>query len=220
MKTNINTPKGLLSLFAFLFLLSFSSCEKLALQKSYDYEGQAIDPHVNMTTWQYMASRPDVFSLMSEAIEYAGMKAVYEQTDQKYTYLLINNTGMTAFITKYGFSSIKNIDAEKVKKLLQYHVIEGDYHAYDKKLPTEPIYVKTLLDGEDGLLTIKVNKSSANSVGSPITNGNIIVNLRASNFVSASISSVTSNILPLNGAIHVFPGFAYYKRDANYIPVF
>ena len=220
MKKNIITLKSLLLIFTVLSLLSVAGCKKLPLQKSYDYEGQAIDPHVNMTTWKYMESRPDVFSLMSEAIEYAGMKSVYEQTEQKYTYLLINNVGMTAFITKYGFSSIKNIDAEKVKKLLQYHVIEGDYHAYDKKLPTEPIYVKTLLAGEDGLLTIKVNKSSANSVGSPITNGNIIVNLRPSNFVSATISSATSNVLPTNGAIHVFPGFAYYKRDANYIPAF
>ena len=74
-------------------IITFASCEKLALQKSYDYEGQAIDPHVNMTTWQFMQSRPDVFSLMSEAIEYAGMKSVYEQTDTKYTYLLINIQG-------------------------------------------------------------------------------------------------------------------------------
>ena len=200
--------------------LTFGGCDKLDLQKSYDYEGEALDPHINMTTWAYMQSRPDVFSLMSEAINYAGMKSYYEQMDTKYTYLLINNTGMTAFITKYGFSSINNIDVEKVKKLLLYHIIEGEYHAYDKKLPVEPIYVKTLLAGEDGLLTIKVNKSSANSVGSPITNGNILVNLRPSNFLSASISSVTSNIMPLNGAIHVFSGFAYYKRDANYLPVF
>ncbi|MNR32721.1 hypothetical protein D3C85_1503340 [compost metagenome] len=127
---------------------------------------------------------------------------------------------MTAFLTKYGFSSITQIDVQKVKKLLQYHIIVGEYHAYDKKLPVEPIYVKTLLAGEDGLLTIKVNKSSANSVGSPITNGNILINLRPSNFLSASISSVTSNILPTNGAIHVFPGFAFYRRDANYTPAF
>ena len=220
MKPIIKRYTCLLLMLQVCSLLTLTGCKKLALQKSYAYEGEAIDTHVNMTTWQFMQSRPDVFSLMTEAAEYAGMKSVYEQTDAKYTYLLINNTGMTSFITKYGFSSIKNIDAEKVRKLLQYHIIEGEYHAYDKKLPTEPIYVKTLLAGEDGLLTIKVNKSSANSVGSPITNGNIIVNLRPSNFVSASISSVTTNILTTNGAIHVFPAFAYYKRDANYVQAF
>lgn len=176
-----------------LFLLGNSGCKKLALQKSYDYEGQALDAHVNMTAWAYMNSRPDVFSTMIAAVNYAGMSAQYEQTDAKYTYLFINNTGMTAFMNKYGFSAITQIDVEKVK---------------------------TLLPGEDGLLTIKVNKSSANSVGSPITNGNILINLRPSNFLSGSISSVTSNILPTNGAIHVFPGFAFYRRDANYTPVF
>ena len=220
MKKDITIYKNLILILTVFSILTFAGCEKLPLQKSYEYEGQAIDPHIQMNTWQFMQSRPDVFSLMTEAVEYAGMKSFYEQSAAKYTYLLINNAGMTSFITKYGFSSIKNIDVEKVKKLLQYHIIEGEYHAYDKKLPTEPIFVKTLLAGEDGLLTIKVNKSSANSVGSPITNGNILINLRPSNFVSASISSVTSNILPTNGAIHVFPGFAYYKRDANYIPAF
>ena len=77
-----------------------------------------------------------------------------------------------------------------------------------------------MLPGEDGLLTIKVNKSSASSIGSPIANGNIVLNLRPSNFVSTTSSSVTSNILPINGAIHVFPNIAAYKRDANYVTAF
>lgn len=201
-------------------LTVFCSCKKFPLQKNYEFSGEAVDPHVNMTAWAFMQSRPDVFSLMTEAVKYAGMTSVYEQMDVKYTYLFINNVGMAAFIAKYGVLTVQNIDVDKVKKMLQYHIIEGEYHAYDKKLPVEPIYVKTLLAGEDGLLTIKVNKSAAGSIGSPIANGNIVLNLLNSNFLSVSSSSVTSNLMPLNGVIHVFPNVAYYRRDANYASAF
>jgi hypothetical protein len=205
---------------AMALLTVFGGCKKLPLQKNYEFSGEAVDPHVNMTAWAFMQSRPDVFSLMTDAVKYADMVSFYEQMDVKYTYLFINNTGMAAFIAKYGVLTVQNIDVEKVKKMLRYHIIEGEYHAYDKKLPVEPIYVKTLLKGEDGLLTIKVNKSAAGSIGSPIANGNIVLNLLNSNFLSVSSSSVTSNLMPLNGVIHVFPSVAYYRRDANYTSAF
>lgn len=204
----------------FAFALVYSSCEKLELQKDYDYKGQPLDPHVNMTAWEFMNSRPDVFSIMKEAVEYAGMEEYYSQTDSLMTYLFVNDTGMQTFITSRGGLEITHVDVEVVKNFLRYHMIRGEYYAYNKKLPVEPIYVKTMLKGEDGLLTIKVNKSSTNSVGSPIANGNIVVNETASNFRSKRISSVTSNIMPVNGVIHVFSDYAYYRKDANYTPAF
>jgi len=216
-----NMKINLYSLIVLLTIGFFSvSCDKLDLQKDYDYNGEPLDPHVNMTAWEFMNSRPDVFSMMKQAVEYTGMEEYYTQTDSKLTYLFINNDGMKAFAIRHGGLEVTHVPVEKVKKLLQYHIIEGEYHAYNKKLPVEPIYVKNMLEGEDGLMTIKVNKSSASSVGSPIANGNIVINTSTSNFLSASISSVTSNILPTNGVIHVFAGFAYYRKDANYAPAY
>lgn len=204
----------------FILIAGCASCGELELQKDYDYKGQALDPHVYMTAWEFMNSRQDVFSIMKEAVEYAGMQEYYAQTDSLMTYLFINNTGMQAFITSRGGLEIKHVDVELVRKFLQYHIIKGEYHAYHKKLPVEPIYVKTMLKGEPGLLTIKVNKSSTNSIGSPIANGNIVINETDSNFKSKRISSVTSNILPTNGVVHVFSDYAYYRKDANYVPAY
>lgn len=209
---------NLLVLFALALL--YVSCDKLELQTDYDYKGEAPDPHVDMTAWEFMNSRPDVFSIMKEAVEYTDMQEYYSQTDSLMTYLFINDAGMQSFITSRGGLEIKHVDVKLVKKFLQYHIVRGEYHAFNKKLPVEPIYVKTMLEGEAGLLTIKVNKSSANSVGSPIANGNIVINESASNFKSKRISSVTSNILPTNGAIHVFSDYAYYKKDVNYTPAY
>lgn len=196
------------------------SCDKMSLQKNYDYDGTALSPHVNMTAWEFMNSRTDIFSVMIEAVERAAMEDMYQQRDRTLTYLFIDNTGMNLFLNKHSATMVSQVSPDIIRKLLLYHIIDGEYHAYKKKLPVEPIYVKTMLEGEDGLMTIKVNKSSANSVGAPIANGNILINSTASNFASKSISSISSNIMPLNGIIHVFDNFAYYRKDLNYTPAF
>lgn len=192
------------------------------LQKDFDYEGRAIDPNINMTTWEFLQSRPDLFSLMSEAITFAGMEEFYKSEQKKYTYLLINNVGMNIFLSKYGTTSAVTLDVNQVRKLLKYHIIEGEYHGYDKKLPVEPIFVKTLLEGEDGLLTIKISKSQISQATNQdqIINGNINVNDTGSNGSSPEILSVTSNVLTTNGAAHVFRKYAYYQRNSSYQPAF
>jgi hypothetical protein len=196
------------------------SCDDLQLQTNYDYQPEALDPHINMTAWEFMNSRPDIFSIMIDAVQHAQMEDVYSQTDSLMTYLFINNTGMENYINSRGLVSITGADVTKIRKLLQYHIIKGEYHAYAKKLPVEPIYVKTMLNDEVGLLTIKVNKSSQPSVGSPIANGNIVINETSSNFSSKRISSVTSNLMPTNGVIHVFSDFSYYRSNVNDTPVY
>ncbi len=193
---------------------SLSSC----LQKDADYYGEPLNPKVNMTAWEYMQSRPDAFSRMIEAVNYTGLSGYYSQTSKKYTYLLLNNVAMNQFLSKYGAGDFVAIDVEKVKKLLLYHIINGEYHAYNQKLPIEPMYVKTFLEGQDGLLTIKVEKSDQSSAvfQDQIINGNVVVNDNGSNFSSGKINSVTTNILSNNGPIHVFRDYAFYKRSSTY----
>lgn len=203
-----------------IVVFAWMSCDNLQLQTNYDYESEALDPHINMTAWEFMNSRPDIFSIMIDAVKYAEMENVYSQTDSVMTYLFINNTGMESYVNARGLASITSADVNKIRKLLQYHIIKGEYHAYAKKLPVEPIYVKNLLNEEDGLLTIKVNKSSQPSVGSPIANGNVVINETSSNFSSKRISSITSNLMPTNGVIHVFSDFSYYKSNVNDTPAY
>lgn len=192
------------------------------LQKDYEYIKTPIDPHVHMSVWDFIRSRPDEFSLLQEAISHAGMEEIYRQTDDKYTYLLINNQGMTSFLGTHGSVTAETIDSAVVRKMLSYHIIEGEYHAFKKKLPVEPIFVKTLLEGEDGLLTIKVSKSQIGQATNQdqIINGNINVNDVGSNGSSPEILSVTSNILTLSGPAHVFRKYGYYKRNASYQPAY
>ena len=61
-----------------LVLLTLSSCE-LELQTDAEYTGEALDPHINMTAWDYIQSNPDLSDMM-DAIEYVGIDSVYSQT--------------------------------------------------------------------------------------------------------------------------------------------
>ena len=187
--------------------MAFSSCE-LELQKDYDYEASVADPHVYMSAWDYMNTRKDVFSEFIEAIEYAEMKEYYQQTDKKYTFLALNNTAMENYrMNEFpGTSSITECDKDKVKDLLAYHIVEGEYSSYGQ-FQIEPMFVLTMLKGEKGLMTMLVYKEPWQQVV-----GQIVVNQYGSNGHSPSRRSVTSNILPTNGVIHVFGDYCKYVK--------
>lgn len=187
-----------------LIAVIVSSC---SLQKDYDYKSEILDPHVNMTAWEYFKTRPDVFSGVMDAIQYAEMEEYYQQSDVKYTFLALNNTAMNLFITNTNPAaiSVTQLDKAVVKKMLQYHIIKGEYSAY-KQLPVEPIFVLTLLPGQEGLMTILVRKSPWQDDA-----GKVFINDTGSNGTSPSRSAVTSNIMPTNGVIHVMANYCYYK---------
>lgn len=204
---------------AALAAILLQACDGFGLQTDYKYESSPLDPHVDMTAWEYMQSREDL-SEMVEAVEYTGMQDYYSQTESCLTYLFLNNDAIANFRNAHAqVDKIYYCDQEQVKRLLLYHIVVGEYYSLDKKLPVEPIYVKTLLEGEWGLMTLKVNKSSSNSIGSPIANGNIVANETSSNFRSKRISSVTSNILPVNGVIHIFNDYSMFRKtDTDVTP--
>ena len=192
--------------------LAMVSCQGFKMQTDYKYESKPLDPHVGMNAWEYMQSREDL-SEMVEAVEYTGMQDYYTQEDKFVTYLFLDNTAITNFKTVHSqVEKISYCDVDEVKRLLLYHMVIGEYHSLNKKLPVEPIYVKTLLEGEWGLMTLKVNKSSSNSIGYPIANGNIVANEKGSNFNSRRASSVASNIMPTNGVIHIMNDYAMFRK--------
>lgn len=180
----------------------------LPLQQDYNYQSSVIDPHVKMTAWDYLQSRTDIFSTLSQAIEYTGLKNYYIQTDTVYTFLALTNTAMQAYMTAQfpGAKLITDCDKQTVKNMLLYHIVDGNYSSYGN-LMVEPMYVLTLLKGEQGLMTMLVRKSPWQADA-----GKIVVNDTGSNGNSPMRLSTTSNILPTNGVIHVFDSYCYYKK--------
>lgn len=77
-------------------ILALTGCD-LDLQKNYDYEPSVDDPYVKVTAWEYFQDHKDMFSELIAAIEYTGLKDYYTQTDNKYTFLALNNAGMQLY---------------------------------------------------------------------------------------------------------------------------
>lgn len=188
-------------------LLIVTGCG-LDLQRDYEYKPSVADPHVKMTAWEYFHTREDLFSELIAAIEYTGLTDYYTQTETLYTYLALDNTAMQKYRENVfpGTSSIIECDKETVKKMLLYHIVDGAYSSYGE-LPVEPIFVLTLLPGEEGLMTMLVYKEPWQTVV-----GQIVINQYGSNGHSPSRRSRTSNILPVNGVIHVFSDYCYYVK--------
>ena len=202
----------ILGAFALAMLSLCAGCNDFRMQTDYKYESAPLDPHIKMNAWEFMQTREDLTEMV-EAVEYTGMQDYYTQTERTITYLFLDNTAILAFRNNHAqVDKISYCDKEEVTRLLLYHMVVGEYHSLQQKLPVEPIYVKTLLEGEWGLMTLKVNKSSANSIGYPIANGNIVANEKGSNFNSRRSSSIASNIMPTNGVVHIMNDYAMFRK--------
>ena len=64
-----------------LFCISLSSCTlfDLDFQSNEEYEAKKADNKVNMTIWEFIQSRPDIFSSLIEGIQYAGIEDLYKE---------------------------------------------------------------------------------------------------------------------------------------------
>lgn len=188
-----------------IFMMLLSSCD-LDLQTDYDYSQKVDDPHINMTAWEYVASNEDNFSLLKEALEYTGVDEYYKQTEHQYTFLLLNNTAMKAFMESKGVTEISSCDMQELKNLLLYHIVSGHYSSYGE-LDVEPRFVITMLSGEEGLMTMNVWKNPWQAAV-----GKIVINQTGSNSKAHQCKSVTTNIMPTNGVMHIFEDYSYYKK--------
>ena len=170
-------------------ILALTGCD-LDLQKNYDYEPSVDDPYVKVTAWEYFQDHKDMFSELIAAIEYTGLKDYYTQTDNKYTFLALNNAGMQLYRENEfaGAASITDCDKEKVTNM-------------------EPMFVLTMLKGENGLMTMSVWKNPWQAAV-----GKILVNQTGSNGKSPQRQAKTSNILPTNGVIHIFENYCKYSK--------
>ncbi len=188
-------------------VIALSSCD-LALQKDYDYEPSTLDPHVDMTAWEFIGTRTDLFSAYIDALEYTGLKSYYTQTDKKYTFLALTNTAMQSYMSNKfpGKSSIRDCDLETVRKMILYHIVDGEYSSYNQ-LEVTASFVLTELRGEEGLMTMLVRKNPWQADA-----GKIVVNDTNTNAKSPMRSAVSSNIMPTNGVLHVFDAYCYYQK--------
>ncbi|MDE7304846.1 MAG: fasciclin domain-containing protein [Alistipes sp.] len=189
-----------------LAVAAIAGCDDMKLQTDADYDASVLDPHIDMTAWEYLESRPDIFSKFMAAVEYADMKAYYTQNDRAYTFLVLTDGAVNNFVSALGCTTVEECPVEEVRNLILYHIVDGEYSSYGD-LPVEPIFVLTLRRGEEGLMTMLTRKNPWMADA-----GKVVVNNTGSNGSSPMRLAVSSNIMPTNGVVHVFDNYCYYKK--------
>lgn len=110
--------------------LTFAACDKL--QDGFDYNRSIYDNKVDMSVYDFMKSKPEMFSGMLGAIDYVDQDANYKDVKEMYT-----STGNT-FLLLHNTALINLEDANSYFN--QYKILVTD--------PTSPDYNK-LLSGTD-----------------------------------------------------------------------
>ena len=193
-----------------------ASCELLGLdyQDSYDYDYSAGMPSnkIDMSAFEFIKSRTDIFSLLEEAILYAGVENEFKQSGV--TYLLPTNTAFnsetstdlsyfqthqltyideeTGELVSYAPISMTAYPKEQVKEFLFYHIVKGKYTFTN--LPAEPTWFETVATADTAKINMYLLKDR---------NPNIVFNNFDGHYKS-SIKPRTSNLYNADGSyMHV-----------------
>lgn len=189
-----------------------ASCELLGLdyQDSYDYDYSAGMPSnkIDMSAFEFIKSRTDIFSLLEEAILYAGVENEFKQSGV--TYLLPTNTAFnsetstdlsyfqthqltyideeTGELVSYAPISMTAYPKEQVKEFLLYHIVKGKYTFTN--LPAEPTWFETVATADTAKINMYLLKDR---------NPNIVFNNFDGHYKS-SIKPRTSNLYNADGS--------------------
>lgn len=193
-----------------------TSCELFGLdyQKPYEFDYEAGIPSnkVNMSAWDFIKSRPDLFSLLEEAIVYTGLENEFARSGC--TYLLPTNPAfnsetatdksyfqehqLTYFDDElgedvaYAPASMTSYPKEQVKEFLLYHIVKGLYT--HSNLPAEPTWYETYAEADTAMVNMYILKDR---------NPNITFNNFDGHYKS-EIKPRTSNLFSADGSyMHV-----------------
>ena len=206
--------KKALALMVIPFLIASCELSGLDYQDSYDYDYNAGMPSnkIDMSAFEFIKSRTDIFSLLEEAILYAGVENEFKQSGM--TYLLPTNTAFnsetstdlsyfqthqltyideeTGELVSYAPISMTAYPKEQVKEFLLYHIVKGKYTFTN--LPAEPTWFETVATADTAKINMYLLKDR---------NPNIVFNNFDGHYKS-SIKPRTSNLYNADGSyMHV-----------------
>ena len=207
-----------------LLSVAISSCTLFGLdfQSNEEYEAKSGTNKINQTVWDFIQSRPDIFSTLIDGITYAGIESLYKESGN--THILLTNSALSSGDNCYWSlnkvlpegrtDSIKataweQYDKAEVKELLTYHILKKEW-SYDN-LSSTVNWVETYgtgkfkytkdgqtLDGDTAVMDIRLGQDR----NLPLQLNNFSWNIRK--LLEASAGSCrTTNIKALDGYIHV-----------------
>jgi hypothetical protein len=241
MKT-IKFEKGISFYTVCLCLLLFISagCKKLAglqLQENTEHVTTTIDPHINMTAWDFLklralgpstAPNDTIFKRMYQAIMYSGIDT-NEYIKAGRTYIFLHNdairrlSGSTVQTDSYfGKYKVNNAPATKwedypkdqVKNYLLSLIVPGEY-SFDNVRP-DPEFHQTLMPlgydplNPESLIAFRVINDRDSRFRINDFPGSAVP---TPNLASPWIQARTAGILSTNGPIHVIDRVLFFQKQ-------
>lgn len=198
-----------------IFLISLSAALLLSgclgIPEDYDYVPADKSNIVDMTAWDFIKSRPDVFSEFTTVIRKSGIDTtLYYSSTTKYTYLLLNNSAMGILNSILG--SITASNKVRWQNLLKYHIIDGYYHGLGV-LDFDPTPVVTLWRSQDAYMTLQLENKNSFNYSRLIVNG---LDPVWSGLTSSLKYAVTSNLMCTNSVCHVLSRHARPIQNSTF----
>lgn len=207
-----------------LLVLSISSCSMFGLdfQEDESFDAKKASNEINMDVWSFIQSRTDIFSVLIDGIQYAGIEELYKESGN--THILLTNSALSTSDNSYwnlnkvlvsGSTNPKKAtaweqyDKNAVKELLTYHMLKGEWSYYN--LSSSVNWVPTYgngdfsyskdgqtLKGDTAVMDIRVGQDR----NLPLQLNNFTWNFRGLLDASAGTCR-TTNMKALDGFIHV-----------------
>jgi hypothetical protein len=205
--------------------LLLAGCELagLELQQKYDYDEKEgiLSNELNKTVWEFVNSRPDLFSVFIEAVRHAGLEDQYNQPNS--TYLVLTNAAFDLYFDRNPLPnpaydpndpvahppflppfSIDQLPKEKVREMLLYHIVKGTWSW--NNLPPVPTWYDTQAAAD----TAKVNLYLMKNDRSPT----IGFNSFATHYQNP-VRARTTHLKASNGSfVHVLDAYLDYPTRA------
>jgi hypothetical protein len=208
----------------------------LDLQTDYDYEQSFYDNKLYMNAWEFIESRPDLFSGMIEAVNYVesiepSIREMYKQPGN--TYILMTNSGLSSTTSTNSYFYMNRLQdgseylipsvweaypKEQVLRLLKYHVVKGEWGT--EELPTAPTWYDTWASDGTAADTAKMNLYLSNDrYGRMYVNNyagvpSITIPGTTTTVAYVNLYPRTPNLRATNGVIHVFNRWFFPPRKA------
>lgn len=206
--------------------LTLAACDKL--QDGFDYHQSFYDTKVDMSVYDFMKSKPELFSGMLGAIDYVDQDANYKDVKEMYsstgnTFLLLHNTALTNLEDANSYFNLNKILVTDPASPDYNRLLSGtDWSQYNRQVIADFLRYH-VMKGRQEYATLNSTPRWVNTFAMSATNDSAKVHiylqgtregyLFINNYIGAisgwtEIRPRTPNLLAKNGVIHVMNRFA------------
>ena len=221
--------------------LVFTGCKKLVglpLQENQDHIVSTLDPHINMSAWDFLKSRAlgtssfkdSILYRMYQGILYSGIDTA-EYTKPGRTFILMHNdavfrrtgtpptTTTDCYFGKYRYNGAaatkwEDYNKDSVKNYLLSLIVQGE-HTFENTFP-DPKFEKTLRPpgtdplNPEGIIAFRVINDRDSRFRINDFPGSAVP---TPNLATPGIQARTAGILSTNGPVHVIDRVLFYQKQ-------